>query len=50
MQSLEGAYVTKTIYYVPCKNCERHPDYPDVELLTLHQDLICVVCGCPAVD
>ncbi len=49
MQSLEGSYVSKMIYYMPCENCEKHPDYPDVEPLTLHQDTICVVCGCPSI-
>ena len=50
MQSVEGSFVTNTIYYLTCENCERHPDYPEVEPLTLHQDLICVVCGSSAMD
>jgi hypothetical protein len=43
MQSLEGTFVSKTIYYVADENSEKHPDYPDIEPLTFHQDFIRVV-------
>ena len=36
---------TGQLDYRPCLTCMRHPDYPEIPAVTLHNGDVCLVCG-----
>jgi hypothetical protein len=32
------------LHYLPCSNCSRHPSYPSIPAVTLHQGGRCLMC------
>jgi hypothetical protein len=44
------AFLRKEFVYRPCANCERHPKYPDILPVTLHQGSKCLLCNDKVVE